>query len=736
MLLKSQIQNSKNNRFRSLGIWLFSIVCNLVFGIWNFHYAYAQPGRDAIIINGDTVEYSMDNKEVSASGNIVINYKGSTLTCDKISVNTQTKEAVAEGNVHLEDSKGIITGSKMNYNFNDKTGLIQDAGFRSLPYFGQAEKLDKINEQEFIAYSGSMTTCNYDHPHYRIESKKIDYFLREKVTARGNIFSICGVPILYLPKYTHNFAREKLMNIEISPGSRKGWGPYMLTMWRYNINDKIEARFYLDYRWQLGAAEGIGLNYNTGPFGHGDYKFYYTKEIPKDKEGEKIGGRFERYLARWRHKWDIDKRTSMTAEYYKINDQKRKLNPDQLLSFTDESNDFLKYYFFREYELASQPLSYIFLHHNFNYSSIDLLFQRRTNHWYAQLDKAPELKYSLPNIRIAGTPIYFENNASLGNFFKNATTSPASSVNQSVSRFDMTNKFSLPLKVVFLQLTPFVANRETIYDKGADGRSIPKRTIFYSGADLSTKFYRIFNVKSNLLGLDINGLRHIITPTVAYDFNPKPTISSDKLKQIDEIDSITRNESIGLELSNKLQTKRNGQSVDLVNVRASTNYILRPSGGGGSRFTDFLFDIELIPYSWMRLRSNAIYGYKEGYFKEANVGLSADLGKERSFGIGQRYARGGGKELTSQLIWRLNSKWKFRIYERYQFAKALGEGLKEQEYAISRDLHCWEMDVSYNISKDNGHTIWCVFRLKAFPELEFGFEQSYHPEEAGSQSNP
>jgi hypothetical protein len=218
------------------------------------------------------------------------------------------------------------------------------------------------------------------------------------------------------------------MNVQVSPGSRKGWGPYVLTMWRYNINDNVNARFYLDYRWQLGPAEGVGINYNSKLFGHGDTKFYYTREIPKYKEGEKIGGHFERYLARWRHRWDIDKRTILTAEYYKINDQKRKLNPNQLSSFSADSNDFLKYYFYREYELNTQPLSYVLLHHNFRYSSFDLLFQRRTNHWYSQIDKTPQLRYSLPNIRIAGTPVYFENDTTVGNFFKNSTTSPVSAV--------------------------------------------------------------------------------------------------------------------------------------------------------------------------------------------------------------------------------------------------------------------------------------------------------------------
>jgi hypothetical protein len=66
----------------------------------------------------------------------------------------------------------------------------------------------------------------------------------------------------------------------------------------------------------------------------------------------------------------------------------------------------------------------------------------------------------------------------------------------------------------------------------------------------------------------------------------------------------------------------------------------------------------------------------------------------------------------------------------------LKRGLREQEYTVSRDLHCWVWDITYNVKRGHGESIWFVFRLKAFPELEFEFNQSYHEPKPGSQSNP
>jgi len=112
------------------------------------------------------------------------------------------------------------------------------------------------------------------------------------------------------------------------------------------------------------------------------------------------------------------------------------------------------------------------------------------------------------------------------------------------------------MKISFLQITPFTGIRETIYDAdmNADARA---RTIFLTGADMSTKFYRVFDVKTNAFGLDINQLRHVITPTVGYAYDHKPTVRASALRQIDSVDDISySNNRFSLGLTNALQTKR------------------------------------------------------------------------------------------------------------------------------------------------------------------------------------
>ena len=691
---------------------------------------------EPVIVNGDKVEYLTDTNDISATGNVSIIYKGSKLTCDRIVVNTLTKDATAEGNVRLEDANSIVRGAKIKYNLANKTGSITDATLISGFYYAKVGQIDKVSEQELIARNGYISTCSLDHPHYRIESKQVNFFPGDKVQTKGDAIYISKTPIIYLAQYNQSL-KDRMMRQQIAPGYKKDWGPYVLSTWRYNLSDNVTGRIYVDERYKLGIAEGFGINYKDMPFGRGDFKFYYTHETDKSVTGPT--DEFQRYFIRWRHKWDINPATNITAEYYKIADDKR------LLLGSDYN--ILKDYFPREYEKDAQPLSYVSAHHSFSESSLDLIFQKRTNSWFSQDEKLPELDYTLPNIKLGESPFYFENVSQAANLaYVNATTG-STATDTNMVRFDTSNKFSLPRKISIIQFTPYVKNQETFYSKDNRGEKSLVRTIFTGGADFSTKFYRLFNVKSNFLGMDLNGLRHIITPTIGYAYVHTPTIPSSNLRQIDSIDAIGPSNSASLGLYNKLQTKRKGQSVDVVDFRMTSDYVFNPKDGvrQGSYLSDILFDLTLLPYSWLRVDADATLkrsGDKsdDSYnkFANANYGMSFDLGKGRSFGIGQRYQRKGSNDLTYNFTWRFNPKWSFSVYQRQSFGggASVGRGLREQEYTISRDLHCWTWDTVYNIKSGEGQTLLFIFRLKAFPEVELNINQSYHKPESGSQNNP
>ena len=149
----NKIKNQKSKIKNLIQNLKFLILhCSFAFCILHFaFFCYAQENKvDPIIVNGDTVEYSIDGKEVTATGNVSVIYKGTELTCHKLTINMETKDSEAEGDARLDDKKGVIEGAKIKYNFQTKTGTIIDSDFRANPYFGKAERVDKVSDAEFI----------------------------------------------------------------------------------------------------------------------------------------------------------------------------------------------------------------------------------------------------------------------------------------------------------------------------------------------------------------------------------------------------------------------------------------------------------------------------------------------------------------------------------------------------------------------------------------------------------
>src|SRR6185503_9452626 len=134
---------------------------------------------------------------------------------------------------------------------------------------------------------------------------------------------------------------------------------------------------------------------------------------------------------------------------------------------------------------------------------------------------------------------------------------------------------------------------ETYYSKTIDpARYNVVRGIFLTGADLSTKFYKVFDLDVHKWGLDISKLRHVITPSIGYLYSHDPTIAPTLLDQFDPVDALERSHSIALSLENKFQTKRSGVATDLARSLVSTDFRLKdhPSKGG---FDHVRSDIEL-----------------------------------------------------------------------------------------------------------------------------------------------
>ncbi len=681
---------------------------------------FAQTDAAPVELNGDQVQYSVTDSKVIATGNVVVKRTGVTLYCDRLEFDRSQNVGIAEGNVVLIREDSRLTGEKLIYNFVTLKGEFIDAKVTSKPFYGAGKKITKEGPNHIILQDGYITTCDLDHPHFRLKSRKVDIYQGDKAVARSTTLVLGQIPVLWIPRYTQDLRHNKPM-FTFTPGYDKKWGTFVLSQWRYYWNDNVNTVLHLDYRSRRGLGEGADLNYTDPRFGNGFMRIYYTQErlnndkffFDFNKNNDVPVVEKERFKGEWRHKWDINNQTQATWQYYKLSDA-----------------DFLKDFFSREYEKDSNPPTYFLLTRGFSTAgTLSLRNDVRVNRFASAIDRLPEINYILPGHKIFGTGFYWKNNSTYSNLAK---LQPSPMVNRyETMRVDTNNEISYPFKASIFELRPFVGGQETYYSKTLTKENDNTvRGIFRTGADVSTKFFRVYDVKTNLLRLDINRLRHVVTPSVAYFYTHDPSLESAKLVQFDGIDALERAHGMTLALENKLQTKRDGKGEDLLRFLLSSNFYLKEDRHKGG-FNTVNTKTDFLPNRLVSFYAETNYDTLEDHLSSANLDVYLnDPANKWSVSLGKRYSRAVDDQITGQLNYRINQKWYFEMYHRWDVDHGIN---KEHGYTIVRDLHEWEMKFSFNHKETDGDAIWVVFTLKEFPDLAIDFGTGFNRVKAGAR---
>jgi len=675
-----------------------------------------------IVVQGDRVEYLNEQKKIEATGNVNVTYGDVKLTCDRITVFTDTKTGQCEGNVKIVQLDKSFEGQKIEYNFENKTGKITDGSVQAAPVYGHANEVDKKSDEEVDLKEGYVTTCDSVNPHYRIRAKEVEFYMNEKIVAKNVFIYVGGTPVMYLPYFIQPITDVKT-KVTLVPGYTGDWGYYVLGAYRYYLSEQCKGYLRLDYRTKKGLGEGIDYNFNTDKLGEGNLRYYYTKENNSLVVNPTAPER-ERYRFQYKHTIDFDERTQGTMEFNKLRDK-----------------DMIKDYFFAEVEDGWSPDNYVsVINHNNNYS-VQVLARKRFDEFFTVVERQPEVKLQVYNQKLWDTPLYYQNTMSLVSLDKVYETDLNTQREQAL-RYDTAHRISYVTKLFkFLYTTPYVGTQQTFYSQNRFGDHDLMREIYEYGVDFSTKFYRIFDTKSEKL--DVNQLRHVVSPTIGFHHRQQPSISPTNLHQFDDIDALDYENLIAIGVENKLQTRRGGpdslESFDLARLLITTNYLYRLKKGnleskGEGKFDTITYDLELNPFSWISAKTTIDQKVKDYEFsksiKHATTDIVYQCADKWDLGLGHIYDGNQGSkasQFTTEVNYKINKDWGLRIYERMDAHKKTWE---EQEYTIYKDLHCWLGELTLNFG--DGIAFWMVFRLKAFPDTPIGFKRTYRRPAIGS----
>ena len=673
----------------------------------------------------------------TGTNGVMVQYGQTVLTADRVSVNQETGEATAEGHVRIEQGDWLWAGDNIRYNF--KTKQIQSEQFRAgkPPVFAIGKGLHgDLSNHVYTATNAFVTTDDVPKPAHGIRAREITIVPGKYIEARDATLYLGPVPVFYFPYYHRNLG-ERANNFNFIPGYRSSDGPFILGSYRWFLNDELDGAVHVDYRAKRGVGAGPDLNLHLRRWGNAAIKYYYLR--------------------------DRDSGTNLITGANNPENRHRVYFAYQATPFTNlEVKSMVRYqtdpnvtrdFFEGEYRQDPQPNTFVDVDRFWQNFSLDVYTEPRVDDFYETVERLPEVKLTGYRQQLGDSPVYYESESSAGYYRRLfAETNSLSSTNNFYDeRADTYHQLTLPMMLFgWLNVTPRVGERFTYYNEASGPAANTQekyRSVFNTGAELTFKVSQLWPGVENRL-LDLDGLRHIIEPSVNYVYVPRPSDFPSELPQFDyetaslwqlpieypdynSIDSIDSQNVVRFGIENKLQTKRDGHVVDLLDWDVKTDWRLRP-GGGQTTFSDIYSDLVTHPRSWVTLESMTRYDIDGENWRMALHTLTLQPNNVWSWSVGHFYLRddysssptalGAGENLLmSSIFYRLNENWGFRATHRFD---ARSGRLQEQAYTVYRDLRSWTGALTFRWL-DNGtgsedFAIAFTFSLKAAPRHALG----------------
>ncbi|MDN5324661.1 MAG: hypothetical protein PWP02_371 [Thermosipho sp. (in: thermotogales)] len=249
-----------NITFGFLGLFLFAILdtpfaykmrefLSKIFIITVFVVIFFNSQAFTNEITLDASEILFFNDTVFASGNVQIQWNENDVLSDFATVTLENKNAKfleAEGNVKYKYKDRIYHAKYLKYTFEeDKAYVLKVRGSFDYKnkdknvnlYFGASSAITFPSSS--LLNEAYITTCELEHPHYKIESLKVYVYEGKYIVAENSIMFILDIPIFPYPIYFTSISKK-----EKSPFSFSfSWSPYdgFMTNQSYisHINDLV-----------------------------------------------------------------------------------------------------------------------------------------------------------------------------------------------------------------------------------------------------------------------------------------------------------------------------------------------------------------------------------------------------------------------------------------------------------------------------------------------------------------
>ncbi len=627
-----------------------------------------------------------------------------------------------ERHVLERDGLEVFRADRLYINPSDERGLVLNPELRMRDeqrdeiYVVRGRKAYILDRENLLLLDAGTTNCPHGIPHYEFQAGRMQFIQQPSRLFAGawNVSFVAGErqrSLFWVPYVGLNLDDQTYLLRSVSAGSSSfgvtletDWGPRDLGIDPDWMDDWTVS---IDYFSRRGIGLGTGMDYSFGDREgidqRGSLESYYIRDrAEQDSLGRPVP-RSDRGRLQFQHRVDWSPRWRTDLEYYHLSD-----------------HAFLREYFRSDFASEKAPETQFFTRHTSQHLWGGLQVKTRVNDFMTQREAVPGLELHVLDAPLG--PFSYDSmfDGGLYEYKLSEEESFRDDLDRvdppQITRLHTDHRLSMPMRIGFLKIDPYLRLLGTHASKGAEreGSFRGSATRFGGGGGFraAADFSRMYNVRKEKP--ELSRLRHIVTPyleaerlevdTGSGEFiqmrgeDPWPRYGRGPRARDDWIDAIDDTRVMRIGLRQRLQTKRDGRSLDWVKIDVTTVFRSEDSvgvAGEDDNYVEADLDWKLTRRLTLASEDNR-FSLDDG-LNVFNLAMQWDPAPRLGTSLRYNWIEDRTSSVTGSLDVELSDRYSLALYERYEFDRdGTGRGRNlRTDVILSRWFHKWLLQMEF-----------------------------------------
>ncbi len=670
-------------------------------------------------LRANKIEYDREKMEYVATGNVVIRSDGKLIQADYARFNKKSGLVELKGNVFIKLDGDWARGEEVRWNLEEETGFIRKGlvYFAKNHFFIHADYMEKRTGNVFYLENGYITTCTPKRPDWKIDYKSLLVPLNGFAQAKGIIFKVGSVPVIYLPWGMFPIQQERQSGF-LTPavGLSELQGFEMEIPYFWAIDRSKDLTMFGHYFQKRGLMVGTEFRWSTLDWGEGIIIANYLHDNADKDHLNSQGVPFEtrdRYWIRGLISANLKNGVALRSKIDLISDRNflkefEKGSPSY--DYTDKAfRSFLATGVLQDKTMSARE-SNIYLMKLWDNTelSLDVHYWDEENPYLNDftLQTLPDLKINVAQTNIDNTSLFYQVNSSISNFWRERGVSG--------TRLKVAPGILKPFHFPYANITSEISLDTAMYhlyqtEDTLDSFEYRVVPIFKLSAD--TQFERVYRFDL----WNVTAIKHAIRPEIAYEYTPD--IDQSDIPRFDVQDVVPERNRIRYGFTTFTTVKKsfgsgNGstattyeewlrlkvfqyyqfseQPMDIPEDPLSYDFFWKTEDKG---FSDVYLELDITPHRFVELSYDLTVSPDEDFVRRHDASLMVNMPSGQMIRLDYRYREETTTdEFIADFSWNVTPWLTLSTYHDYSFDK--GEMFK-QGYGITYRRNCWAISLSY-----------------------------------------